>query len=229
MHNSGKSTIILALLRLIESSGEINVDQRPLSQIPRSIVRSRAFITVPQEPLFLPGASLSFNLDPDSLASEEILRDALQSVGIWDALSQIASANATDPLSQAASCLQALSVGQLQLISMARAVVKKKVLNQGPEFTDRGGSVPSPKPILLLDEATSSLDTVAEAKIYDILESEFIAEGYTVVIVAHRIGVLSEKMRPGKDKVAWLQDGRVVKVGDYQEIAQFAASPSNGE
>lgn len=158
-----------------------------------------------------------------------MLREALQCVGIWDALCQISSEIATDTLSQAASCLQSLSVGQLQLISMARAVVKKKVLSQGPEFRDSGDSVPSPKPILLLDEATSSLDTATEATIYDILESEFIAAGYTVVIVAHRISVLSERMRSGKDRIAWLQDGRVFKVGDYEEIAEFSSSSANGE
>lgn len=153
-----------------------------------------------------------------------MLRGALQSVGIWDAVCDISRGIELDPLSQPVSNLQALSVGQLQLASMARAVLKKNTISQGLKYTDSGSDTLSPKPILLLDEATSSLDTTTEEVIYNIIENEFIACGYAVVIVAHRISVLAKTMRPGKDKVAWLQDGRVVKVGDYDEIAQLATS-----
>ncbi|QLI66506.1 ABC multidrug transporter B [Metarhizium brunneum] len=226
---SGKSTILLGILRLIESSGEVEIDRRLLSQVPRNIIRKRAFITVPQEPLFLPSASLSFNLDPDAQASEQMLQEALQSVGIWDVVCEIARGKDSDPLSQPASSLQALSAGQLQLISMARAIVKMKIISQGVEYKDGGVNVDSPKPILVLDEATASLDAETEGRIYDIIESEFVADGHTVVIVAHRISVLAKTMRPGKDKVAWLQDGRVVKVGDYEEIVKFASSTAIGE
>lgn len=229
MYGSGKSTILLGILRLIESSGEVEIDRRLLSQVPRNIIRKRAFITVPQEPLFLPSASLSFNLDPDAQASEQVLQQALQSVGVWDVICEIARGKDSDPLTQPASSLQALSAGQLQLISMARAIVKMKIISQEVEYKDGGVNVDSPKPILVLDEATASLDAKTEGRIYDIIESEFVADGYTVVIVAHRISVLAKTMRPGKDKVAWLQDGRVVKVGDYEEIAKFASSTAIGE
>lgn len=229
MYGSGKSTILLGILRLIISSGEVEIDRRLLSQVPRNIIRKRAFITVPQEPLFLPSASLSFNLDPDAQASEHMLQEALQSVGIWDVVCEIARGKDSDPLSQPASSFQALSAGQLQLISMARAIVKMKTISQGVENKDGGVNVDSPKPILVLDEATASLDAKTEGRIYDIIESEFVADGHTVVIVAHRISVLAKTMRPGKDKVAWLQDGRVVKVGDYEEIVKFASLTAIGE
>ncbi|KAK2591549.1 hypothetical protein QQS21_010769 [Conoideocrella luteorostrata] len=227
---SGKSTIILGLLRIIESLGTVELDEEALSTIPRQCIRSRAFITVPQEPFFLPDASLGFNLDPTCSASQGMLIEALKSVGIWDVLSHTCHGENVDLLSQPLSSLQALSVGELQLVSMARAIVRKKVLSQGLEYKDAvDADAASPKPILVLDEATSSLDPATEANIYEILEREFVDEGYTALIVAHRISVLGERMRRGQDKVAWVQDGTVVKVGDYEEIAQLVTLPALGD
>jgi ABC-type multidrug transport system fused ATPase/permease subunit len=211
--------MVLGLLRLIESSGSIHLDGHSLFRVPRDIVRNQAFIMVPQEPFFLPDASLGLNLDPDSLASEAVLRAALEVVGVWDAVCEMSRGNGLDPLSQPFSLLQALSVGQMQLIAMARAVVKKRTMAQRIGYTDGEEGVASPKPVLVLDEATSSLDALTEAKMYDVIESEFTAAGCTVVVVAHRVSGLAKMMRPGRDRVAWLQDGRVLRVGDYREMA----------
>lgn len=78
----------------------------------------------------------------------------------------------------------------------------------------------------VLDEATYSLvDTLTEAKTYPVIESELTECGYIVIIVAQRISGLETTMRPGRDKVAWLQDGRVLGVGDYDEMAQLVDIP----
>jgi ABC-type multidrug transport system fused ATPase/permease subunit len=141
---------------------------------------------------------------------------ALQKVGIWSLLSG-RGGTSTEVLDAEFSSLPVLSVGQQQLLAMARAIVRKHAL-AGSDYP----GVDTPKPILLLDEATSSLDSVTEAAIYDVLEREFIQEGYTAVIVAHRLSVVAGRMRPETDRVAWVEDGRVVKVGEYEEIMRFA-------
>ena len=62
--NSGKSTLFLTLLRLLDmKSGTIKVDSLDLSLIPRSLVRQRCFITIAQDAFILGQASLRFNLD----------------------------------------------------------------------------------------------------------------------------------------------------------------------
>jgi ATP-binding cassette subfamily C (CFTR/MRP) protein 1 len=62
--HSGKSTLLLTLLRLLDvKSGVIKVDGIDLSLVPRSLIRRRCFITVAQDPFLLAQASLRFNLD----------------------------------------------------------------------------------------------------------------------------------------------------------------------
>lgn len=62
--SSGKSTLLLALLRLLDTqSGSIEVDGIDLSLVPLSTIRERCFITVTQDPFLLAQASLRFNLD----------------------------------------------------------------------------------------------------------------------------------------------------------------------
>ncbi|KAK6448017.1 hypothetical protein FP744_10004267 [Trichoderma asperellum] len=213
---SGKSTILAALLHLIDCTGVIRVDGQDLLRTPRSIIRKRCFITISQEVFIIPQATLRFNLDPDFTVTDEILQTTLQKVGIWSLLSSGAGASA-DVLNAEFSSLPVLSVGQQQLLAMARAIIRKHALAV-PDYPGND----APKPILLLDEATSSLDSMTEAAIYDVLESEFIQEGYTAIIVAHKLSVVAGRMRPEKDRVAWVEDGRIVKVGEYEEIMRFA-------
>ncbi|OAQ71684.1 ABC multidrug transporter [Purpureocillium lilacinum] len=163
---SGKSTIVLSLLWLIESSGSINVDGVPLSRIRRSAIRDQCFITVPQDAFFLPQATLQFNLDPSGRVPRSILRDALLSVDMWVPVSAVSPG--ADPFDQPMSSLPSFSVGQTQLLAMARAVVKRHALAGAGEYHDDEPC----RPILLLDEATSSLDAATEAKIYDIHTGE---------------------------------------------------------
>ncbi|KAL7898266.1 multidrug resistance-associated protein [Trichoderma sp. SZMC 28014] len=215
---SGKSTILAALLHLIDCTGAIKVDGQDLLRTSRSIIRKRCFITISQEAFLIPQATLRFNLDPYSTVADEVLQTALQKVGIWSLLSS-RDRTPAEALDAEFSSLPVLSVGQQQLLAMARAIIRKHAL----AVLDYAGN-DVPKPILLLDEATSSLDSTTEAAIYDVLESEFIQEGYTAIIVAHRLSVVAGRMRPEKDRVAWIENGRIVKVGEYEEISSFAAT-----
>lgn len=81
---SGESSLLLTFLKLLDiNSGSITIDDINLRPIPRSVLRPRCFVTVPQDPLLFPQASLRPNLDPSqTLANDTIVR-ALNTVRLW--------------------------------------------------------------------------------------------------------------------------------------------------
>lgn len=87
------------------------------------------------------------------------------------------------------SSLPALSAGQAQLLALARALL------QAYSRTDSGF-----RPIILLDEATSSLDSTTERLMLSIIHEELMLKGYTIIMVAHRLGSISAYMREGVDR-----------------------------
>lgn len=159
---SGKSSLVLTLLRLLElQDGEILVDGVEISTLPRSTVRTR-MMTLPQDPLTVPG-TIRQNLDAASLIqSDAPLITALSKVSLWETLSQRGGLDA--PLLDLG-----LSSGQLQLLCLARAMLSR-------------GS------IVLLDEATSNVDHQTEEEIRRVIKEEMSER--TVVEVAHRLDVI---------------------------------------
>lgn len=158
---SGKSSILSALLRLIElSSGRILVDDMDLSTVPRQTIRG-AITALPQEPVVLSG-SIRTNIDPVGryASDNEALTVALQRVQLWEAVRQRGGLDSEFTTSS-------FSLGQQQLLCLARCLLS----NQGK--------------ILLLDEATSSIDRDTTEIIRDVLKNEF--ADCTVVEVLHRL------------------------------------------
>ncbi|KFY97582.1 hypothetical protein V500_01998 [Pseudogymnoascus sp. VKM F-4518 (FW-2643)] len=159
---SGKSSLILAILRLLSiCSGRITIDGVDISSIPRAVVRSR-LTTIPQDPVFLPG-SIRSNLDPHCRSNDEAIITALFRVGLWTVVETHEGLN-TD-IAQLP-----LSHGQKQMLCLARAMLAKSK-------------------ILILDEATSSMDVETEDLMKDILTKEF--EDCTVLAVAHRMDMIA--------------------------------------
>ncbi|GAB0146635.1 hypothetical protein EsHS_00007028 [Epichloe bromicola] len=226
---SGKSTLLLTLLRLLElRSGYIELDGIDIGQVNLDLLRQRCFIAVSQDPLLLFNETLRFNLDPDASESESILIDALAKVRLmshfFDARTHLLGeematvinmADSTEHpiLDQKLSSFAHLSVGQCQLFALCRALVKAR-------SSQRLGL----KPVVVLDEVTSSLDTVTESAIYKIIDEEFTEGGHTVIIVAHRLGVLEKHMRSGRDAVVFMADGKLEEVVQDFEITKFRAS-----
>ena len=104
-------------------------------------------------------------------------------------------------LDQKISQFQELSVGQCQLFALSRALIKASSL--------RCFDV---KPVVVLDEVTSSLDSDTESTIYRIIDEEFTEQGHTVIIIAHRLSVLTGYTKTGRDAVALMADGALQEI-----------------
>ncbi|KAF1346228.1 ABC transporter type 1, transmembrane domain-containing protein [Delphinella strobiligena] len=82
---SGKSSVILALFRMLEiSSGSVAIDGLDIKDVHSHTLRSHLTV-VPQEPVLLPG-SLRFNLDPFESASDDEITAVLERIGLWSIL-----------------------------------------------------------------------------------------------------------------------------------------------
>jgi ATP-binding cassette subfamily C (CFTR/MRP) protein 1 len=207
----GKSTLLATLLRLLElQSGTIEIDGIDIKEVRLDLLRRRCFIAVSQDPLVLSNETLRFNLDPDSFEPDEIIIGALSKAGIWSHFSAgdaefdrevatfitIPGIGEHPILDQKISQLKELSAGQCQLLALSRALVKASYLR-------RSGV----KPVVVLDEVTSSLDSDTESTIYRIINDEFTERNLTVIIVAHRLSVLTGYTKIGRDAVVLMADG----------------------
>lgn len=195
---SGKSSLILLLLRLLdpttETENNTTIDGLPLHRIHRDTLRRR-IIAMPQDMVFLAaGETFKNALDPQSQATDEECHAALEQVGLLDAVMEAGGLLAEigkDTLSQ----------GQKQLFSLAIAVLRAQFRQQrGAE----GG-------VLLLDEVTSNVDRETEKIIMGVIRQVF--KNYTVLAVTHSLESVE-----GFDKVFVMADGRVVQEGTPRSL-----------
>ncbi|KAK7736546.1 hypothetical protein SLS53_006977 [Cytospora paraplurivora] len=195
---SGKSSLILLLLRLLdptsESANKITIDNLPLRRINRELLRQR-IIAMPQDMIFL-GAGETYRnaLDPYSKASEDECKSALEQVGLWNVVEDAGGLNAE-------TSKDSLSQGQKQLFNLAIVVLRA---NLRREAGSNGG-------VLLLDEVTSTVDKATEKTIMNVIEEVF--KSYTVVAVTHRLESVL-----GFDRMFIMADGQIVKEGSPQTL-----------
>lgn len=215
---------MLLLLRLLNPvascAGELIIDGVSLRTIDRSTLRQR-IIAVPQDPTFLPdGTSFRNNLDPFTAATDEECQAVLEIVGLWALVS--------DRGGLAAGLIaDALSHGQKQLFSLARAVLRRRVrvrelagevgdsyLANSSESAHRvGGATAGSGGILLLDEFTSGVDVETEKTMQQIISGEF--KGYTVVMISHRLDMVMDF-----DRVLVMDQGSVVEDGSPKALIE---------
>jgi len=208
--SSGKSSTILLLLRLLDplpsSAENITIASLPLHRIHRTALRER-IIAIPQDAVFLPdGTSIMSNLDPFDISTEAECSSVLEAVGLSALIEQRGG------LKQGLSP-DTLSQGQRQLFSLARAILRRRIRTREYEAeVGEKGKGRGQGGILLLDEVTSGVDHETEQMMMRVIESEF--EGYTVVMVSHRL-----EMVMGFDRVLVMDRGSIVEDGPPKELA----------
>lgn len=136
--NSGKSSLVLSLLSMIDvSSGTITLDGADLGTIPRSMIRER-LSCLTQDP-FIFTSSIRLNADPLGQSSDSDIVAALHRVGLWRVIegkTRAGQGEAVDPL-DATLDENFLSHGQRQLFCLARALLKRSSLLILDEPTSR--------------------------------------------------------------------------------------------
>ncbi|KAF9429896.1 ATP-binding cassette, sub-C (CFTR MRP), member 9 [Podila epigama] len=190
---AGKSSLTLALFRIIESAkGQIFVDGVDIATLGLYDVRSR-FSIIPQDPVLFAG-TIRFNLDPLGTRSDLELWQALEDSYLKDYVSQMdGGLNAT-----VLEGGENFSVGQRQLICLARALLRKTSL-------------------LVLDEATAAIDLETDALVQAIIRKKF--ADCTILTIAHRINTVMDS-----DRIMVLDQGRVAEFDTPQNLL---ANPSS--
>ncbi|KAJ4994634.1 ABC transporter [Colletotrichum sp. SAR 10_66] len=203
---SGKSSLIALLLKLLEpvpkKPGRVVLDGVPLKSVDRTTLRQR-IIAVPQEAVFLPdGTSFRANLDPAGLSTVEECQSVLAAVGLSSFVQERGGLDA-------GMSAGTLSAGQRQLMSLGRAVLRRRIRGK-----DSGG-------ILLLDEVSSSVDVETERAMQQTIQVEF--EGYTVIAVSHRLDMIMDF-----DRVVVMDKGEIVEVGQPRALADTMGTRFGG-
>lgn len=183
---SGKSSMLLVVLRILRlRAGRVLVDGVDIDTISAHTLRSRlAFI--PQDPALF-GGSMRFNLDPVGAHSDEAIWTALDKAHLGDHV------RARGGL-EAACQRDSLSVGQRQLLCMARALLRQSR-------------------VLCIDEATASLDHDTDAAIQKMLRTEF--RHATVLTIAHRLQTVLDS-----DQILVLGAGKILEVDEPARLLE---------
>ncbi|XP_076266259.1 multidrug resistance-associated protein 1-like isoform X6 [Rhynchophorus ferrugineus] len=177
---AGKSSLTLSLFRIIEAAeGQITIDGVNIATLGLHTLRSRLTI-IPQDAVLFSG-SLRMNLDPfDSHSDEEVWR-SLEHAHLKSFVKGL-PAGLNHEVTEGG---ENLSVGQRQLICLARALLRKTK-------------------VLILDEATAAVDLETDDLIQRTIRTEF--KSCTVLTIAHRLNTIMDS-----DRVIVLDKGRIVE------------------
>jgi ABC-type multidrug transport system fused ATPase/permease subunit len=185
---AGKTTIANLIARFYDATdGTVLVDEHDIRSVTQTSLR-RQMGLVSQDP-FLFAGTIADNIRFGKFdADDNTLEQAAQMANIHDFIISLPDGYQTKILEDSAN----LSVGQRQLISIARALLA------------------NPR-ILIMDEATSSVDMVTEALIQDALEQ--LLHDRTAIVIAHRLSTIINA-----DIICVVQDGRIVEQGRHDEL-----------
>ena len=185
---AGKSTLVKLLSRFYEpKSGTIKIDGYSIFEVTQESLRGQMGVVL-QEPFLFSGTVIG-NIKYGKLdATEEEVRNVAKMVGAHEFISQLSEGYNTDVGERGTR----LSLGQRQLVSFARALLRN------PQ-------------ILILDEATSSVDPYTELTIKKGLA--VLLKNRTSLVIAHRLSTVRNA-----DNIIVLNNGRIVEEGSHREL-----------
>jgi ABC-type multidrug transport system fused ATPase/permease subunit len=186
---AGKSSIFQALFRLTDKSttdGQILIDGIDINTISLNDLRSILNI-IPQSPVLFSN-TLRYNLDPLEHHTDEQLWNALEAVQLKTKIEKLKNKLNI----QVAEYGSNFSVGECQLICVARAILKQSK-------------------ILLIDEATAHVDTKTDEFIQQILREKFMDQ--TIITIAHRLNTVMDS-----DQIVIMNDGIIAEYGTATEL-----------
>ncbi|OAQ25700.1 P-loop containing nucleoside triphosphate hydrolase protein [Linnemannia elongata AG-77] len=201
---AGKSSMIGALFRLVETMtenpphrGGIYIDGIDISKIGVHDLRERMAI-IPQEPFLFRG-TLRFNLDPTNKH---------QDADIWAALEAAEMKRLVEGLEGRLDAAvddngKNFSIGERQLISLARAILRRSK-------------------IIVMDEATANVDLQSDRMIQKAIHTQF--QGATVFTIAHRLNTVIGDY----DRILVLDQGEVKEFGEPWELLDETSSLNQG-
>ncbi|XP_063184853.1 ATP-binding cassette sub-family C member 10 isoform X4 [Chroicocephalus ridibundus] len=185
---SGKSTLFLALFRMLEpKSGRILLDGVDSQLVGLEELRSRLAI-IPQDP-FLFSGSIRENLDPQGKRTDAELHEVLEQCHLRDAITQMGGLD-----SEVGERGKSLSVGQRQLVCLARALLTQAK-------------------VLCIDEATASVDQKTDQLLQQTIRQRFADK--TVLTIAHRLNTIMDS-----DRVLVMQAGRVAELDSPTRLSK---------
>lgn len=185
---AGKSSIVRLIARFYEfQEGELLVDGHDIRKLGLDAYRHQIGL-VPQDPFLFSGTvkdNIRYGLPKTT--EEQVSRAAMRiAEGSW--LEALSKGLDTEVGARGAS----LSMGQRQLVALARVLLKNPA-------------------ILILDEATASVDPFTEAQIQEGLET--VMKDRTAIVIAHRLSTVRNA-----DRIIVLEKGRIVEEGDHQGL-----------
>jgi ATP-binding cassette subfamily B protein len=185
---AGKTTLTNLILRLYDpKAGEVLIDGYNVKDFTFKSLR-RQVALVPQEPVLFNGTIMENIRLGNTEASDEDVKKVASELGLEELINRMPQKYET-AVSPGGSNL---SLGERQLISFARAMLK------------------DPK-ILILDEATSSLDSYTESLLQKAMVK--LMKGRTCIIIAHRLSTVKLAQR-----IVFLENGRIIEEGTHEEL-----------
>jgi len=185
---AGKSSLGRLVARFYEfQEGKLLIDGQDIRRLDLSQYR-RHIGLVPQEPFLFSGTVRDNIRYGRPEVTDEQVRQAATRIGNGDWLADLPDGLDTDVGERGAN----LSMGQRQLVALARVVLKDPA-------------------IFILDEATASVDPFTETQIQEGLET--IMHDRTAIVIAHRLSTVKNA-----DRIVVVEQGRIIEEGTHDEL-----------
>jgi len=185
---AGKSSVARLIARFYEfQEGELLIDGRDIRRLDLGQYR-RHIGLVPQEPFLFSGTVANNIRYGRTGATDEQVRQAAMQISNGDWLADLPAGLDTDVGERGAN----LSMGQRQLVALARVLLKEPA-------------------IFILDEATASVDPFTETQIQEGLET--IMHDSTAIVIAHRLSTVKHA-----DRIIVMDHGRIIEEGTHDGL-----------